>query len=185
MYHLSLFQCSMAGWVKSRLTKSSFSGINWSEKNRSAYHERNGHKAHLSIWWQVQYQPNHPTFLDVDEQREKLSSLTLIWKSRNNEYANIEYENSTWFEWLIWMTMQILIDLCLHKQSVWLLFSAISLSSRQLIKNSAARKLTQAMKYDHISQILASPHRRPATFRIEFKLLLITKPWEALLRGIE
>ena len=44
----------------------------------------------------------------------------------------------------------------------------------QLVQNAAARLLTGSRKFDHITPILASLHWLPISFRIEFKILLIT-----------
>ncbi|KAI5607960.1 hypothetical protein C0J50_6957, partial [Silurus asotus] len=44
----------------------------------------------------------------------------------------------------------------------------------QLVQNAAARVLTRARKYDHITPILSSLHWLPVKFRIDYKLLLLT-----------
>jgi len=44
----------------------------------------------------------------------------------------------------------------------------------QLIQNSAARLLTKTKRREHISPVLASLHWLPVTFRIDFKILLLT-----------
>ncbi|KAI5618349.1 hypothetical protein C0J50_22331, partial [Silurus asotus] len=44
----------------------------------------------------------------------------------------------------------------------------------QLVQNAAARVLTGARKYDHITPILSSLHWLPVKFRIDYKLLLLT-----------
>src|SRR4029434_1502881 len=44
----------------------------------------------------------------------------------------------------------------------------------QLIQNSAARLLTKTKRREHISPVLASLHWLPVTFRIDFKVLLLT-----------
>ncbi len=47
-----------------------------------------------------------------------------------------------------------------------------SLSRLQLVQNAAARLLTGAKKYDHVTPILASLHWLPVHFRVQFKILL-------------
>ncbi len=47
-----------------------------------------------------------------------------------------------------------------------------SLSRLQLVQNAAARLLTGAKKYDHVTPILASLHWLPFHFRVQFKILL-------------
>ena len=49
-----------------------------------------------------------------------------------------------------------------------------SIERLQLIQNAAARLLTKTKKREHISPVLASLHWLPVTFRIDFKVLLIT-----------
>ena len=44
----------------------------------------------------------------------------------------------------------------------------------QLIQNSAARLLTKTNRREHISPVLATLHWLPVTFRIDFKVLLLT-----------
>jgi hypothetical protein len=44
----------------------------------------------------------------------------------------------------------------------------------QLIQNSAARLLTKTKRREHISPVLATLHWLPVTFRIDFKVLLLT-----------
>ncbi|KAI5613359.1 hypothetical protein C0J50_11719, partial [Silurus asotus] len=44
----------------------------------------------------------------------------------------------------------------------------------QLVQNAAARVLTRARKYDHLTPILSSLHWLPVKFRIDYKLLLLT-----------
>ncbi len=48
-----------------------------------------------------------------------------------------------------------------------------SLSRLQLVRNVAARVLTGAKKYDHVTPILASLHWLMGHFRVQFKILLI------------
>ena len=49
-----------------------------------------------------------------------------------------------------------------------------SLGRLQLIQNSAARLLTKTKKREHITPVLAALHWLPVTFRIDFKVLLLT-----------
>ena len=49
-----------------------------------------------------------------------------------------------------------------------------SISRLQLVQNSAARLLTNAKKREHITPILATLHWLPVTYRIDFKILLLT-----------
>ena len=44
----------------------------------------------------------------------------------------------------------------------------------QLVQNAAARLLTGSRKFNHITPILASLHWLPISFRIDFKIALIT-----------
>ena len=44
----------------------------------------------------------------------------------------------------------------------------------QLVQNAAARLLTGSRKFDHITPILASLHWLPISYRIDFKIALIT-----------
>ena len=44
----------------------------------------------------------------------------------------------------------------------------------QLIQNSAARLLSRTERKEHISTVLAALHWLPVTFRIDFKVLLLT-----------
>ena len=47
-------------------------------------------------------------------------------------------------------------------------------SRLQLVQNSAARLLTNSRRREHITPILASLHWLPVSFRVDFKILLIT-----------
>ena len=49
-----------------------------------------------------------------------------------------------------------------------------SISRLQIIQNSAARLLTNTKKREHITPILAALHWLPVSFRIDFKILLMT-----------
>ncbi|XP_076829950.1 uncharacterized protein LOC143475954, partial [Brachyhypopomus gauderio] len=49
-----------------------------------------------------------------------------------------------------------------------------SIKKLQLVQNAAARVLTKARKFDHISPTLAALHWLPIKYRIEFKVLLLT-----------
>ena len=49
-----------------------------------------------------------------------------------------------------------------------------SLKPLQLIQNAAARILTRIKRFEHITPVLASLHWLPITFRVDFKVLLIT-----------
>ena len=51
---------------------------------------------------------------------------------------------------------------------------ACSLRSLQLIQNAAARVLTRARRYDHITPVLTSLHWLPIQARADFKILLLT-----------
>ncbi len=44
----------------------------------------------------------------------------------------------------------------------------------QLVQDAAARLMTRSSKYCHISPVLASLHWLPVSFRIQFKVLVIT-----------
>ena len=44
----------------------------------------------------------------------------------------------------------------------------------QLVQNAAARLITGTRKYDHITPVLAALHWLPVSFRINFKILLLT-----------
>ncbi|KAI5091604.1 hypothetical protein C0J45_18810, partial [Silurus meridionalis] len=44
----------------------------------------------------------------------------------------------------------------------------------QFVQNAAAKVYTRSRKYDHITLILSSLHWLPVTFRIDYKLLLLT-----------
>ena len=49
-----------------------------------------------------------------------------------------------------------------------------AISRLQMVQNSAARLLTNTKKRDHITPVLAALHWLPVSYRIDFKLLLIT-----------
>ena len=49
-----------------------------------------------------------------------------------------------------------------------------AISRLQMIQNSAARLLTNTKKRSHITPILATLHWLPVSYRIDFKILLIT-----------
>ena len=44
----------------------------------------------------------------------------------------------------------------------------------QLVQNAAARLITGTRRYDHITPVLAELHWLPVSFRIDFKILLLT-----------
>ena len=48
-----------------------------------------------------------------------------------------------------------------------------SITSLQLLQNSAARVLTKTRRRDHITPVLKSLHWLPVQFRIDFKVLLL------------
>ncbi len=52
--------------------------------------------------------------------------------------------------------------------------SACLINKLQMVQNAAARVLTRARKYDHISPVLSTLHWLPIKHRIYFKILLIT-----------
>uniref|UniRef100_A0AAR2L787 Reverse transcriptase domain-containing protein n=1 Tax=Pygocentrus nattereri TaxID=42514 RepID=A0AAR2L787_PYGNA len=52
--------------------------------------------------------------------------------------------------------------------------SCKSLNKLQLVQNAAARVLTRARKFDHITPILSSLHWLPVKFFIDYKILLLT-----------
>ena len=52
------------------------------------------------------------------------------------------------------------------------------LKKLQQVQNAAARMLTRTKKFDHISPVLQRLHWLPISFRITFKILLLT--WKAL-----
>ena len=56
-----------------------------------------------------------------------------------------------------------------------------TLKGLQVIQNAAARILTRTRRFEHISPVLASLHWLPVTFRIDYKILLLTfKPLHGL-----
>ena len=61
-----------------------------------------------------------------------------------------------------------------YSNSLHSCLSTKSVQRLQLVQNAAARVLTGTKKYDHITPILSSLHWLPITFRIDFKILLIT-----------
>lgn len=54
---------------------------------------------------------------------------------------------------------------CINRQSI---------SRLQTVQNSAARLLTRTKRGEHITPVLAKLHWLPVSFRIDFKILLIT-----------
>ncbi len=50
---------------------------------------------------------------------------------------------------------------------------ASSINKLQIVQNAAARVLTGARKYNHITPILQSLHWLPIKFRISYKILLL------------
>ena len=44
----------------------------------------------------------------------------------------------------------------------------------QLVQNTAARLITGTRKFEHITPVLAALHWLPVSFRIQFKILLVT-----------
>ena len=63
------------------------------------------------------------------------------------------------------------LDYC---NSVYSGMSKKNISRLQMVQNSAARLLTNTRKREHITPILATLHWLPVSFRIDFKILLIT-----------
>ena len=68
------------------------------------------------------------------------------------------------------------MHLFLQDQIALILYWAVaqSLKSLQLTQNAAARVLMRTDSRARISPVLASLHRLPVRFRIEFKILLLT-----------
>ena len=73
------------------------------------------------------------------------------------------------FERLIHAFISTRLDYC---NALYAGVSQACLSRLQLVQNAAARLLTGARKYDHISPILASLHWLPVYYRIQFKILM-------------
>lgn len=73
------------------------------------------------------------------------------------------------FETVIHAFVSTRLDYC---NALYIGVSASYISHLQRVQNAAARLLTGARKFEHISPVLASLHWLPISFRIHFKILL-------------
>ena len=110
-----------------------------------------------------------------DPQLSFNKQITTVVQSCYHQIRNIakikSFLSTTDLETVIHAFISSRLDYC---NSLYSACNKNTISRLQMVQNSAARLLTNTKKRDHITPILAALHWLPVSYRIDFKILLIT-----------